>query len=129
MARKKITAILIDPETDTARVEEIPDNLGSFYELLRCDCIDIVTRKIGNTYYDIICDDEGLLKDTPYISAINKACEPMLVGALLVCGRADEKGSLTSLTASDIKNISEHVLRISTKKHPEPYMALAEIEY
>lgn len=96
-----------------------PKGLQDYYELLGCDCIDIVTRKIGHQYYDIVCDDEGLLKDDPIISAIDDLGRVMLVGSLIICGLADNEGELTDLSDRDIPYIKKRVHIMDTRKHDD----------
>lgn len=89
------------------KVMDIPDDIGVFYELIRCHCIDIVRRKIGNKSFDVICDDEGLFKDTPITSAVDTQFRKMLVGNLIV-SQSDNKGNLIDLSDEDIKQILRH---------------------
>ncbi|MBE5751026.1 MAG: DUF3846 domain-containing protein [Clostridiales bacterium] len=65
---------------------EIEDDIEVFHKLLKCDCIDIVTRDIYNQRYSIIVDDEGALKEKPIVSAISlsKGACP-LFGNLIIC--------------------------------------------
>ena len=121
----------IDPMTNTAEPREIADSLETFYALLHCRCIDIVTRKIGirGRAFDIICDDDGTFADDPRISAIDNIGRPMLVGALLIVGPADDDGNLTSLTSADVRHIRKYVTHLGTRKHPEGWQMLTTCEY
>lgn len=86
--------------------KEIDDNLSEFYEIIECDCIDIVKRKIGNKYYNIVCDDESLLKNNPTISVFHPNDSGLNVfGTIIIAGEEDEHGNLTSIDDCDIKNI------------------------
>ena len=92
-------AIYLDVENGKApKVVDIEDNLNVFYKMLKCKTIDIVTRKIDNNYYDIICDDNGLLKGVPITSAIDNKNKSALVGNLLVVGLPNDDGDLQGLT-------------------------------
>ena len=104
---KKLLAYLVDPEACIGMEYGVLDDLDCFYETLDCDTIDIVTRKIGGRVYDIICDDEALLKPFPCPSATGSN-GTMLYNKLLVCGQADDEGELTSLTDEDIANLKAH---------------------
>ena len=64
-------------------------------------CIDIVSRRIKDTYFDIICDDEGLLKDNPRITAVDTEGNPMLVGNLIF-SHTDENGETIGVTDEEI---------------------------
>ena len=105
---------LIDPEGHTG-VIGIPNSLDEYYELLNCRTIDIVKRKIGGKYYDIICDDEGLFKDEVRVSAVDSNGNAMLVGKLLICND-DGKGNEASLTHDDILNIEANICKIAFVK-------------
>lgn len=129
METKKLTAYYIDPETATADPVEITAALDTYYELLHCNIIDIVTRKIGGKYYDIICDDEGLFNADPRISAIDPNWSAMLVGALLVIGLPDDEGNETSLSEDDVAHIASRVLHMGTRNHPEGWYMLTDVEY
>lgn len=89
-------------------VIDIEDNLEVFYELINCRCIDIVSRKIGHKYFDVICDDEGALKENVIISAVDTQFRPMLVGNLIIT-KSDEEGNLIDLSDEDIKQILRHI--------------------
>ena len=93
-------------ETKVVKASELED----YYRLIGCDCIDITTRKIGDRYLEIICDDEGLLKNNPRVSAIDNLMKPALVGNLLIAGPVDEDGELTSLSDEDISIIKDNIL-------------------
>lgn len=78
--------------------------LEDMYREIGCDTIDITTRKIGGKVFDIIVDDEGLLKEDPQISAVYKrkdgSCEPALVGTLIICSH-DEEGNTIDISLED----------------------------
>lgn len=80
----KVKMVLVDVNNYAIKEVDVEPTLDNYYDLLNCDIIDIVDRKIGDGYYSIICDDEGLLKSDYRISSINKNKEPMLVGNLLI---------------------------------------------
>ena len=92
-------AIYLNVENGKApKVVDIEDNLNVFYKMLNCKTIDIVTCKIDNNYYDIICDDNGFWKDVPITSAIDNKNKTALVGNLLVVGLPNDEGDLQGLT-------------------------------
>ena len=105
----KKVGYFVDPEGQ-ACVVEIPNSLDGYYKLLDCQTIDIVRRKIGGKYYDIVCDDEGLFKETVMVSAVDKDNKAMLVGKLLICNH-DKHGNEASLTQDDILNIEASICR------------------
>lgn len=107
MKEKTITGVLINPDDGTAEKKTIDNNLQGYYEALNCDIIDIVERTLGDNTYDIICDDEGLLKDNYTVSAIDKGMHVMLVGRIFLCHHDDE-GELTSLNDDEIIDILKH---------------------
>lgn len=102
--------------------------LCNYYDFLNCDTIDIVRRRIGNRYYEVICDDEGLLKAGNKISAVDSELTTMFVGNLFIRGQARE-GEMTNLTLNDINHIKDRMLWLVTAEHPEGYWILTECEY
>lgn len=120
--------ILLDIKNNEVRTVEA-NGLYDYYEMLNCDTIDIVRRRIGRRWYEIICDDEGLMKSDIKISAIGNLGNTMLVGSLLICGLVDEEGELTDLTDADIKYIKERILTMATRKYPDGYLMLTQCEY
>ena len=104
------------------KVIDIEDKLPVFYELIGCQYIDIVRRKIGDKYYDVICDDEGTFKENPIVSAVDTQFKPMLVGNLII-SKADGEGELIDLSEDDIKQILRHAKTYFTFNH-NTYTAL-----
>lgn len=102
-------------------------SLASYYKTLDCDCIDIVSRKIGGKYFDVICDDEGLYNQ-PKISAIDDMGAPMLVGNLFIVNY-DGNGDNKSLTDEDIDHIKKYIQVMSTRQYLEGYPMLTQVEY
>ena len=62
--------LFLDMENDNVTVVEV-NGLQDYYRLIGCDCIEIANREIRGKRYDIICDDEGLLKAEPQVSSVN----------------------------------------------------------
>lgn len=102
-------------EGKAPKIVDIKDDLQTFYKLIDCDIIDITTRECNNVICDIICDDEGLLKDNPIVSAINTRNQPELVGNLLICGYANSGGQLQGLTNSEILAVLSSFATVTTK--------------
>lgn len=100
----KIKGVLVDVFNKRIETREIEDTLEGYYELLNCDMIEIVSRHIGGKDYDIICDEEGLLKVNPIVSAIDSNNQPMLVGSLFIVNYGGN-GEEASLTEEDINHI------------------------
>lgn len=91
-----------------AKPVEINDenHLEGYYSLLNCNTIDIVQKSVGGKEFDVIVDDEGLLKDNPVASAFNKEGEPILFGNILFCNH-DGEGNEASLSEMDIAILQE----------------------
>ena len=111
-------------ENKPPEVLDIPDDLKTFYKLCQCTCIDIVTRRIGNVPYSIICDDEGLFVESPKISAVDYGYRPQLVGNLIICGMPNKDGELTKLTNVDVVHILQKIVFLYTNNHPDGYCIL-----
>ena len=108
----------------------IKDDLQSYYNLLECNTIDIIRRKIGKRYFHIICDDEGLLVENPKISAISNLGEVRLVGNLIICAEdVTENGDLIGLTDDQAEYVKQHIIFLYTRQHPKGYHILTQCEY
>lgn len=66
---KKLFGVLLDVQNSKVQKIEIEDSLDEFYRILNCSLVDMPVRKIGNKYFTIICDDEGLFAEDYKISA------------------------------------------------------------
>ena len=101
--------LLIDSERGEDRVVETEGGLDNYYKLLDCDLVDITTRSIGGELFDIICDDEGLLKDDRIVSAVDKKGRPALVGNLLISKADEEEGRQIGLTDEELFHCQLHI--------------------
>ena len=120
---------LIDVQNDKVAAVETTCQLEDYYEKLNCRVIDIVTRKIGGKYYDIIADGEGLFVDAPLVSAITPEGENMLVGNLLVLNCPDdndEEGNERGLEEEDVKRIAAKVRRVDFRSGRSGYVLICE---
>lgn len=61
----------------------------------------------------MICDEEGLLRQRPVISAIDKNGKPALVGSLFIV-----KPGLRSLTEDDIERLDKCVRQVQLLHQP-----------
>ena len=104
---KYITGLLVKTDGSKATFKTIPANLESYYKTLDCELIDIVNRNIGweDFRFNIICDDEALLKAPTRASAINLDCNYCLYGNLFVVGVDSETGDVRSLTRAEMKHL------------------------
>ena len=106
---ERITGIYL-AEDGVANTVVIEDELKTYYDLLGCDCIDIVSRKVGDKWYDFVCDDEGILKDKPItiVSRDGDEWRGEIVGSVFICLN-DGEGNLKSLETNDVINLMEHL--------------------
>ena len=111
-----------------ARVVELEATLEDYYKLLQCDCIDIAERQIDGVYFDVVCDDEGLLVDLPKISATDTDGSPMMCGNLLFL-HDDGKGHEIGLSDKDINILKMHTRKVSTRCYPEPYSIITDMYF
>lgn len=111
---KQITGFLVDTEADNGDLKTvikavtIDKTLESYYKTLHCDLIEIPTYKFGGKSFDVICDEEGLIKGgQPVISAIDAAGKPALVGSLLIVNT-----NCRSLSEADIERLDKCVRQV-----------------
>lgn len=108
-----------DRELITIELLTIKDDLSDFYEHIECSTIDIVKRRFSGRFFDIICDDEGLLKEkAQYPTSLwfdgTKPIEA-LVGTLLLC-HSDDEGNLTSATFEDLILVHQACICLNTNE-------------
>lgn len=109
---------------------QIKDDLQTYYDLIECNAINIVRRKIGKRYFRIVCDDEGALMDCAKISAISNLGEVRLVGNLIICaGDVTENEDLIGLTDDQAEYVKQHIIFLYTRQHPKGYHILTQCEY
>lgn len=96
--------ILIDIENGSIKPVDVPDSLDAFYELLNCRTIDITQRKIKGKVFDVMCDDEGLLKDYCLVSAYDSSGRVALVGNLMFF-HTDRDGNLVGISDDECVHI------------------------
>ena len=103
--------------------KEIEDKLESYYSILSCDNIDIVERKIKGFKVCFVVDDEYLLKHTPNqppVAVFQGNGREAIYGALVITGKSDKYGNLTSLEDYQINIIEKAIcyFRNSSKNCP-----------
>lgn len=104
-------AFIINPNVDIRdmlKAENIQNDLDTYYDIIGCRCIDIVNYPINGKNYDIIVDDEGLLKGAPIVTAVDKSGHPLLVGALIITNY-DGEGNETDLEPGDVTRITSAI--------------------
>lgn len=114
-------ALLLDVINKTTKKVN-PESLEDYYNMIGCRYVEIVTRRIGRKYYDIICDEEGTFVDDPLISAIDDFGRVMFVGNLIISGTVDSEGELTDLTDNDIRYIKKRIQTLDTRLHSDLLM-------
>jgi hypothetical protein len=130
MTELLVKGFLIDVYGDRGCNELVfHDTLENIYKILDVETIDVAVRKIGNFTYDIICDDEGLLKDS-LPSAVTDKDEVQLVGNLLLVNH-DEEGNFTSLTDEQIEDLGKHLVMamMAYRGDTRVYGLLKGVEY
>lgn len=126
---QKKQTLLVDVQNGDVKILRVKDELETFYELLQCRCIDIVTRRIGGKIFDIVCDDEGLLTESPRPSAITDVGgEVMLVGNLMFFHH-DAEGNLVELGQSDIAHLIKNIRQAYDPKAEKVFPIVLNCEY
>ena len=125
-------SLLLDVNKNRVTIVD-PQGLDDYYDLIGCRLIDIPARRIGEKWFNIICDDEGALKDYPRVSAIDDHCNTQLVGSLIITGGVDEEGELLPLSEDDIIYLSRYIrpmimVDFETRK-PEYWLMLTHCNY
>lgn len=127
---KELTGVLVDVKRGVVERCTLDGSLQDFYRVLNCSRIDITTRILATREFDIVCDDEGLLKADARVSAFDRAGSPMLVGNLFFCS-SDCEGNSVSITDDDIEFIMDHAICIGSPQGGEwrEWHAVFDVEY
>lgn len=116
--KKQLHCIVLDVNKNEVRVSDIDRTLEAYYKEIDTDMIEIPRLKIGGRRFDIIADEEGVLKAEPIVSAFSTIGEGRLVGNLIICGP-----NLKNLTDADVAFVNQHI-RNTTKG-----WRLVDVEY
>ncbi len=112
--KEKMKLILLKPGENYKIVELSKDHeLDDLYQLIECHCVDCVSRKVGNKFFDFWIDDNGLLKDKLFTTCFNMEeeggnCYEVLCGNILIAN-FDSNGEMVGLTEDDINLITSHL--------------------
>lgn len=94
----------VDRSTITCELIDLEDTLSELYRVIECRTIDIVQRSFGGVIFDIVLDDEGLLKANdenllPTSWWQHEGFTPPYEGLFgnLLLAHHDELGNLTSV--------------------------------
>lgn len=107
---KKIKGVLVS-NGEVKEYELEYNSYKDYYKVLNCDTFDIQTRKFGDEWLDIYCDDEGLFKENNKPSVLtfaNGELVEQIVGNVFIVSHDDE-GETISLTDEQIKKVMETV--------------------
>lgn len=127
---KKIKGVLVSRAEDGALVvapHEIEKKDGSYltalYGAIKCDTVDVVARRIGERWFDLWVDDNGLLVNDPVFTAVTVQANDTsgtiverLAGNIFVCGSNKATGGLASLSDAEIKSIQEEKVTAFDRK-------------
>lgn len=91
---------VIDPNSDTAKLAEV-NGLEDYYRTIGCDCIDISMVYLNNRLFNVVCDDEGLLKGGAVPSVFDGDGNPIIVNTVIVLGADEESCDTRSLTLDE----------------------------
>lgn len=114
MKKNKITVGIFDGQTKNIRYDLVDNDLHTWYNLIDCRCIDIVSF----AGYNLICDDEALLHGDPKPTILRYDNYDNLIGAIygsvVICRSYNE--DLDTLKDDDIKWLNDniHIVNVYT---------------
>ena len=111
-------------ETKVRKIDE-KNKLQEFYKYLHCDVIDMVEIEVVENktsyYYDVICDDEGLLK-SPKIPVLYVNEDVVIFGSIAFC-KYNKNGDSVGLETEDIDRLMRYIHK-QEKKLEDWYMRM-----
>ena len=94
-SKDKLRMLLVEPHK-LPKVVEVKKDLSAYRKILNCNCIDM-PHFFDDV--DIICDDEGLIKQKPFNRSIkNDEQLQGIFGTFLIAGFNYRNGETTSLS-------------------------------
>ena len=85
------------------------DKLNEYYHYLDCHCIDMVTINVDGYTYDVVCDDEALLRQ-PLVPSLYISEEQVFFGNLAFV-KIDEEGASIGLDREDMIRLLDFIER------------------
>lgn len=106
--------------SEDAKEIDIENKIDVYLDLIGCRCFDIARRKVGGKYFDIYCDDEGLLKSVPRMTGYSVKDGFMLAGNLIFT-QTNGEGDTIGITKDDVKLILENTVSMIDCDTMKPY--------
>ena len=113
MGERDMVGYKIDPSNKDAEFVEV-NGLDDYYREIGCDCIDISVVSVHGTPFNVIVDDEGLLKGKVIASVFDSKGYPILANVAIVLGFGDDC-DVRSLTVDEVRALSDETYVVS---HP-----------
>lgn len=85
------------------------NQLNGYYRYLDCRCIDMATIDVDGHAYDVVCDDEALLRQ-PLIPSLYISEEQVLFGNIAFV-RNNEDGETVGLEREDMIRLLDYIDR------------------
>lgn len=131
---EKIKGVLVSREANGALVmkaHELEKKDGSYldalYSAIKCDTVDVVSRRIGQKWFDLWVDDNGLLVNDPVFTGLTVHSEngegkivERLAGNIFICGSDKATGELASLSDEEIAGIQKERIAAWDKRTNKP---------
>ena len=113
---KKIECYIINAKDMTYKKTTIDDNVQTFYDIINTDSISVLGRYINGKLTQIICDEEGKLKEHQYISASSSDFRETLVGNLIVKSTDNEIANIIDKYGVLVYDLRKGVLVYDSRK-------------
>lgn len=81
---KLVDIYFVDSKTMEVKRMKVEDKLDTYYKLINTNSIEVIARNINGNITQIICDEEGKLKRSQYISGMSDDNRETLVGNLVI---------------------------------------------
>ena len=108
--KPEIQCYLVDPVSGEYGSCKIVDTLENLYQILGCDSIEIVKRRINGIWFTVVCDGEGRLKPNNKVSGVNHEEFPEFVGPILIFNGCDSP-NLMPLTDAEVRYVDAFLLK------------------
>lgn len=111
-------------------VLDIENKNEVFYKFLRCEHIDITSRKFNGKSYTVICDDMGYFRERNLkVALFQKENKGYPIVGNVIISKTDTFGELTDLSEDDIKNVFSRLEFFVRRINDENYELFTSFMY
>ena len=92
LAMETVKAVFIDATNRSVTDVDIVPCLDTYYQMLNCDCVQVVSLRHEGDVDEIMVDESGALKPIEHYFSVEPHWPGLLIGNALILGPPDQNG-------------------------------------